>query len=111
MRTDIVAGAVFPDYELTDHTGKRRNLSDLQGPDPMVLVLSRGGYCPKDLRRAAGQHAIHMERRKESEDSDDRITNSRPFTPVRGRRLQKLTGRGAKPERGDPARRNRQELR
>ena len=45
MREDIVAGAVFPDYELTDHTGKRRELSELQGPDPMILVLSRGGYC------------------------------------------------------------------
>jgi peroxiredoxin len=52
MRADIVAGAVFPDYELTDHTGKRRKLSDLQGPDPMILVLSRGGYCPKDRRQA-----------------------------------------------------------
>jgi peroxiredoxin len=52
MRADIVAGAVFPDYELTDHTGKHRKLSDLQGPDPMILVLSRGGYCPKDLRQA-----------------------------------------------------------
>jgi hypothetical protein len=47
MSADIVAGALFPDYELTDHTGKRRKLSDLQGPDPMILVLSRGGYCPK----------------------------------------------------------------
>jgi hypothetical protein len=37
---------VFPDYELTDQTGKHRKLSDLQGPDPMILVLSRGGYCP-----------------------------------------------------------------
>ena len=45
MRADIVAGAVFPDYELTGHTGKRRKLSDLQGPDPMILVLSRGGYA------------------------------------------------------------------
>src|SRR5260370_40592214 len=53
-RADIVAGAVFPDYELTDHAGKRRKLSDLQGPDPMILVLSRGGYCPKDLRQAEG---------------------------------------------------------
>ena len=61
MRADIVASAVFPDYELTDDTGKRRKLSDLQGPDPMVLVLSRGGYCPKDLRQAAGQRAIHYE--------------------------------------------------
>ena len=31
MKADIVVGAVFPDYELTDHTGKRRKLSDLQG--------------------------------------------------------------------------------
>ena len=46
MRADIIAGAVFPDYELTDHTGERRKLSDLQGPDPMILVLSRGGFCP-----------------------------------------------------------------
>ena len=31
MRSDIVPGAVFPDYELFDHTAKRRKLSDLQG--------------------------------------------------------------------------------
>ena len=61
MRADIVAGAVFPDYELTDHTGKRRKLSDLQGPDPMILVLSRGGYCPKDLRQADGLVQLHHE--------------------------------------------------
>jgi len=41
MRADIVPGAVFPDYELTDHAGHRRKLSELQGPDPMILVLSR----------------------------------------------------------------------
>jgi hypothetical protein len=45
MRPDIVPGAIFPDYELSDHTGKHRKLSELQGPHPMVLVLSRGGYC------------------------------------------------------------------
>jgi hypothetical protein len=27
MRPDIVAGAVLPDYELTDHSAKRRKLS------------------------------------------------------------------------------------
>jgi peroxiredoxin len=47
MREDIVAGAVFPDYELTDHTGERRKLSELQGPDPMILVLSRGRILPE----------------------------------------------------------------
>lgn len=44
MRADIVPGATFPDYELTDHARQRRKLSELQGDDPMVLVLSRGHY-------------------------------------------------------------------
>jgi peroxiredoxin len=51
MRSDIVPGAAFPDFELTDHTGHRRRLSELQGDDPMVLVLSRGAFCPKDRRQ------------------------------------------------------------
>jgi len=42
MRPDIVPGGRFPDYELTDHTRTRRTLSELQGNDPMILVLSRG---------------------------------------------------------------------
>jgi len=54
MRADIVPGGIFPDYELTDHTKTRRRLSELQGIDPMVLVLSRGGFCPKD-------HQQHLE--------------------------------------------------
>lgn len=51
MRPDIVPGATFPDYELSDHTGRRRTLSDLQANDPMILVLSRGAFCPKDRRQ------------------------------------------------------------
>jgi hypothetical protein len=35
MRAEIAFGAVFPDYELSDHTGRHRKLSKLQGPDPM----------------------------------------------------------------------------
>jgi peroxiredoxin len=54
LRADIVPGAVFPDYELTDHTKTRRKLSELQGMDPMILVLSRGHFCPKD-------HQQHLE--------------------------------------------------
>ena len=54
MRADIAPGAVFPDYEPTDHTGIRRRLSELQGIDPMILVLSRGHFCPKD-------HQQHLE--------------------------------------------------
>jgi hypothetical protein len=51
MRSDIIPGAVFPDYELSDHTAKHRKLSELQGHDPMILVLSRGSFCPKDRRQ------------------------------------------------------------
>src|SRR5262245_28800781 len=54
MRADIVPGSIFPDYELSDHTAKRRKLSELQGQDPMILFLSRGGYCPKDRRQSEG---------------------------------------------------------
>jgi peroxiredoxin len=54
MRPDIVPGVRFPDYELTDHTRQRRRLSDLQGDDPMILILSRGHFCPKD-------HQQHLE--------------------------------------------------
>jgi peroxiredoxin len=61
MRHDIVPGAVFPDYELSDHTAKRHKLSALQGHDPMVLVLSRGAYCPKDRRQAQRLLELHAE--------------------------------------------------
>jgi peroxiredoxin len=61
MRADILPGTKFPDYELPDHTAKRRKLSDLQGPDPMIVVLSRGSYCPKDRRQAEGLIQLHHE--------------------------------------------------
>src|SRR5437899_9166006 len=61
MRAHIVAGAVFPSYQLTERTGERRKLSDLQGPDPMILVLSRGGYCPRDLRQTEGLVQLYRE--------------------------------------------------
>ena len=54
MRADIVPGAVFPDYELPDHTNTKRRLSELQGEDPMILTLARGHYCPKE-------HQQHLE--------------------------------------------------
>src|SRR5256885_16060957 len=54
MRADIVPGARFPDYELTDHTRTRRSLSELQGNNPMILILSRGHYCPEE-------HQQHLE--------------------------------------------------
>ena len=48
MRSDIIAGGVFPDYALPDHTGTVRTIGELQGRDPMILTLARGHYCPKE---------------------------------------------------------------
>lgn len=61
MRDDIVPGAVLPDYELTDHGAKRQKLSELQQHDPMILVLSRGGFCPKERRQHEGHVQLHRE--------------------------------------------------
>src|SRR3954454_4345766 len=54
MRSDIVPGVVFPDYQLPDHTGAPRKLSEIQGDDPLILTLARGHYCPKE-------HQQHLE--------------------------------------------------
>src|SRR6478609_1443748 len=48
MRPDITPGGTFPDYSLPDHAGAVRRLSELQGRDPLILLLSRGHYCPKE---------------------------------------------------------------
>jgi peroxiredoxin len=48
MRSDIVPGGTFPDYELPDHPETARKLSEIQGDDPMILTLARGHYCPKE---------------------------------------------------------------
>jgi peroxiredoxin len=44
------AGATFPDITLPDHTGRRRGLSEVAGGDPLVLLTSRGWWCPKEQR-------------------------------------------------------------
>jgi peroxiredoxin len=54
MRSDIVPGGKFPDYELPDHEKTPRKLSELQGEDPLILTLARGHYCPKE-------HHQHLE--------------------------------------------------
>lgn len=43
MRSDVVPGGVFPDYELSDHTAKRRKLSELQGQDPVRTCVPLSG--------------------------------------------------------------------
>ena len=45
---DVAPGGVFPDYELPDHAGKLRKLSELQGDDPLIgsdgCSVTLGGY-------------------------------------------------------------------
>ena len=48
MRQDMIPGSHLPDYELTDHTGSRRQLTELEREDPRILVMSRGHFCSKD---------------------------------------------------------------
>ena len=103
MRADIVAGAVFPDYELTDHTGERRKLSDLQGPDPMILVLSRGGFCPRDQRQAEGLVQLYREMevgysRLVTISTDNMLLTNEyragvigPFYPIRDERFRRIS--------------------
>jgi peroxiredoxin len=54
MRSDITPGGVFPDYALPDHSGVVRTLGELQGRDPLILMLTRGHYCPNE-------HQQHLE--------------------------------------------------
>ena len=83
MRADIAPGGTFPDYELTDHTKTRRSLSELQGDDPLILVLARGHYCPKDqqqhLELAAAYPKIAVAYTQIVTISTDNILETREF--------------------------------
>src|ERR687886_2167643 len=49
MSNNLVPGAVLPDFVLPDSaTGAPRRLSELQGDNPMILLLGRGEHCPRE---------------------------------------------------------------
>jgi peroxiredoxin len=100
MRADIVSGGTFPDYELTDHTKKRRRLSDLQGADPLILVLARGHYCPKDnqqhLKLAALQPELAVAYTRIVTISTDNIVTTREFRNSVGANWTFLSDAGRK---------------
>jgi peroxiredoxin len=83
MRADIVPGGTFPDYQLSGHDKKRRRLSELQGDDPLILLLSRGRFCPKDnqqhQRLAAWQSELAVAYTGIVTISTDNIVVSREF--------------------------------
>jgi peroxiredoxin len=63
VRSDLVPGTLFPDFELPDYTDTARRLSTLQGDDPMVLTLNRGIYCPKDRQQLQALVPFHAQMR------------------------------------------------
>jgi peroxiredoxin len=100
MRADIVPGAKFPDYALTDTDKKRRKLSELQGIDPMILILSRGHFCPKDhqqhLELAAFYPKIAVAYTKIVTISTDNILEAREFKASVGAQWPFLSDPGRK---------------
>ena len=46
--SNISVGMTLPDFELRDDAGVPRRLSELQGDDPMILLLGRGEHCPRE---------------------------------------------------------------
>src|ERR1022692_1228377 len=100
MRADIAPGGIFPDYQLTDHTKTRRRLSELQGIDPMILVLSRGGFCPKDhqqhLEMAANYPKIRVAYTQIVTISTDNILKTNEFRDSVGAQWTFLSDAGRK---------------
>ena len=100
MRADIVTGAVFPDYELTDHAKNRRRLSQLQGIDPMILLLARGHFCPKDhqqhLELCANYSKIAVAYTQVVTISTDNIVEAREFRASVGAEWTFLSDAGRK---------------
>ena len=100
MRADITAGGIFPDYELTDHSKIRRRLSELQGNDPMILVLARGHFCPKDhqqhLELAAAYSKIAVAYTQIVTISTDNIVETREFRASVGAQWTFLSDAGRK---------------
>src|SRR3954454_19978646 len=47
------------DFELPDQDGVMRRLSELQGDDPMVLMLGRGEHCPRERQHQRSMVEFH----------------------------------------------------
>ncbi|WP_354700318.1 hypothetical protein DSM112329_00587 [Paraconexibacter sp. AEG42_29] len=55
------AGERFPDLDLPDHSGRERTLAEIAGGDPLVLLFSRGWWCPKEQRHLRELTALQDE--------------------------------------------------
>ena len=45
---ELAVGGQVPNFELLDHAGNQRRLSQMMGGDPTVLHFYRGWWCPKE---------------------------------------------------------------
>ena len=57
----LAPGETFPDLDLPDHTGRARTLCELARGDPVVLLFSRGWWCPKEQRHLREVTALQDE--------------------------------------------------
>src|ERR671931_2254944 len=48
MSKGLTPGSALPDFVLPDTRGTLRRLSELQGDNPMILLLGRGEHCPRE---------------------------------------------------------------
>ena len=70
MRSDIVPGGTFPDYELPDHTERPAGSASCRVTIPLILTLARGHYCPKEHQQhlqlarvlSADRGGVHADR-------------------------------------------------
>jgi peroxiredoxin len=58
--TKLAPGLVLPDFELPDENGMLHRLSDLQGDDPMVVMLGRGEHCPRERQHQRELIQLHQ---------------------------------------------------
>jgi peroxiredoxin len=59
MLKNLGPGDTLPDFELPDHTGTKRRLSELQGDDAMVVLLGRGEHCPRERQHQREMVKFH----------------------------------------------------
>ena len=57
--TPLQPGQTVPDFKLPDQDGVPRRLSELQGDDPMVLMLGRGEHCPRERQHQREMVRFH----------------------------------------------------
>ena len=59
MSEKLQPGMTLPDFELADDEGVMHRLSELQGGDPMVLLLGRGEHCPRERQHQREMIKLH----------------------------------------------------